>query len=92
MPLGSEPRILTTRHKEFPMSGDGYGLINIRVRLCSTVRYRSNPSLFDTLKAAGERTKITAPEMSGRHLALPKQNLFINERLTNINRTWALFN
>ncbi|GBM34176.1 hypothetical protein AVEN_175261-1 [Araneus ventricosus] len=30
--LGSESRILTTRQKEFPMSGDGYGLINITVR------------------------------------------------------------
>ncbi|GBN51209.1 hypothetical protein AVEN_74340-1 [Araneus ventricosus] len=43
-PLGPESSILTIRQKEFPMSGRGYGLINIRVRWCSTVHY----SLHDT--------------------------------------------
>ncbi|GBL84396.1 hypothetical protein AVEN_117164-1 [Araneus ventricosus] len=41
----SEPKILTTRQKEFPMSGSGYWLIYIRVRWRSTVRHTYHVSI-----------------------------------------------
>ncbi|GBN19814.1 hypothetical protein AVEN_244339-1, partial [Araneus ventricosus] len=49
------------------------------------------PKGCKTLKVAGERIKIPAPGKSGRHLALPKKNGFIIERLTNIARAWEVF-
>ncbi|GBO37665.1 hypothetical protein AVEN_69279-1 [Araneus ventricosus] len=61
--------------------------------LCYFIPQRpAYPKGCKTLKVVWERTKITAPGKSYRHLALTDQNLFIVRRLTNIPRTWAVFN
>ncbi|GBO39868.1 hypothetical protein AVEN_274829-1 [Araneus ventricosus] len=61
-PLVPEPNILTTRQKEFPMSGGGYWLIYIRVRWCTT---GATPAclILSECKGSGNCTSVCCVHM-----------------------------